>query len=326
MLLHLVNDILEYAKLESGKLTVRPRPFDPRVLLDSLRTQFRERAAAAGLSLQVTVDPSLPAAITQDPERVLQILVNLTGNALKFTPRGAIRIHAGVAGDEPAAWQVSVSDTGIGLDPDVRERLFQPFEQGEVANRHGKGTGLGLAISRSLAEVMGGRLEAADSPGPGATFILTLPLGDALPGSGNAGRPTPEPAATAQRVLVAEDNEINRRVLTGMLERYFGLKAAGCANGQEVLARLEAGERYDVIFMDCEMPVLDGLEATRRLRALPGAAGRTPVAAISAHAEEDMRELAYAAGVDYYISKPFGREALGRVLRQVRDAAGRAPG
>lgn len=322
LLLHIVNDILDYSKIEAGKFPLNPRACDIREKLPLLCRQFSGLAAEAGLELQLTIDPRLPPAVICDAERVQQILVNLLGNALKFTAHGLVRLQATLdhAIDGTDVIRLMVTDTGEGISPELQARLFEPFEQG-LSSLPGKqqGTGLGLAIARRLAALMGGSLTVSSRPGEGSTFTLTLPLVPAAAPAEAAPTDThgiPAVDASSCRVLVVEDNDINQRVILGMLEKYHGIHADSCANGKEALALIKENA-FDLVFMDCEMPVMDGYEATRRIRALPGPAARTPIAALTAHALPELRTRALEAGVNFYLTKPLNREAIADVIRRV---------
>lgn len=318
LLLHIVNDILDYSKIEAGKFPINPQACNIREKLPNICRQFSTLAADAGLQLQLDIDPSLPSGVICDADRVQQILVNLLGNAIKFTAQGFVRLHALRDTDNGHdVIRLRVIDTGEGIEPELRARLFEPFEQGDNATQGPqRGTGLGLAIARRLADMMGGSLTVTSTPGHGSTFTLTLPLQEAAvdtittaesPASG-------DDIGAGLRVLVVEDNEINRRVILGMLEKYHGIHADICHDGREALDRLQR-HPYDLVLMDCEMPVMDGYEATQRLRRLPGAVARTPVAALTAHAIPELRDRAFEAGVDFYLTKPLNRDAIAEVIR-----------
>ncbi len=323
MLLHIVNDILDYAKIEAGKFPIHPQPCHIRDKLSALCHQFALRAADAGLQLQLHIDPGLPPVVQCDAERVQQVLMNLIGNAIKFTPQGFVRVHAqrrrGDAGDHLV---ISVIDSGTGIEPELLPTLFEPFEQGRQSDgRQERGTGLGLAISRRLAELMGGTLTAVSTPGRGSTFTVSLPLEV----GGSTDVPAAVPAAGAARlrplrVLVAEDNHINQKVILGMLQKYHGIAADCCDNGEQALARVAEGTPYDLVLMDCEMPVMDGYEATRRIRALPAPRNAVAIAALTAHAVPELRDKAFDAGVDHYLTKPLSRGAVEELIRTVGEA------
>lgn len=321
LLLHIVNDILDYSKIEAGKFPLNPQPCNLREKLPNLCRQFSTLAADAGLQLQLSIDPSLPAGVMCDPERVQQILVNLLGNAIKFTSQGFVRVHA-LRDTENGhdVIRLRVIDSGEGIEPELRARLFEPFEQGRsAAQAEQRGTGLGLAIARRLAELMGGSLTVASTPGLGSTFTLTLPLlASAAEEPPMAPEYTPgaDTDAAGLKVLVVEDNEINCRVILGMLEKYHGIRADVCHDGRDALVRLQQTP-YDLVLMDCEMPVMDGYEATRQLRSLPGPVARTPLAALTAHAIPELRARAFEAGVDFYLTKPLNRDAIADVIRKV---------
>lgn len=328
LLLHIINDILDYSKIEAGKLALNPQPCNIADLLHNLGRQFQSQANAAGLQLQWRIDDSLPTLLRCDAGRVQQILVNLIGNALKFTRQGSVRIHAWLQeSGENTRWCISVTDSGDGIEPELLGRIFEPFEQGEHPAAGGeKGTGLGLAIARSLAQLMQGSLEVVSEPGKGSVFTLRLPLAEvaeSVSGGAEPARLKPERVRLpGMNILVVEDDDTNRKVILGMLDRYFGIRADSAVNGLDALEQMASGRCYDLIFMDCEMPLMDGYETTRRIRTLPAPGGQTPVAAISAHALEEMKAKAFAAGVNYYVTKPFGQEELFQVIRQVRDGAG----
>jgi signal transduction histidine kinase/ActR/RegA family two-component response regulator len=327
LLLHIVNDILDYSKMEAGKFSLHPRPCLIREWLASLRRQFLPAATAAGLDLVFDLDPSLPEAMRCDPERLQQILGNLLGNALKFTSSGFVRLEARVDREDGGpVVRLRVMDSGEGIDPALRARLFEPFEQGgATAQAARRGTGLGLAIARRLAMLMDGSLECESVVGQGSVFTLTLPLVVAAPEAATAAPLTEAPPAAAHlRVLVAEDNEINRRVILGLLDKDHGIRADWCANGEEALLRVQQ-RPYDLVLMDCEMPVMDGYEATRRIRALAGSAARTAIAALTAHAVAELRARAFEAGVDFYLSKPVHREDLAAVVRAAAARGGGTP-
>lgn len=322
LLLHIVNDILDYSKIEAGKFTLHPQACNIREKLPNIMRPFAALAANAGLQLEVSIDPTLPSGVICDAERVQQILVNLLGNAIKFTSQGFVRLHIARATEHGREFlRMQVSDSGEGIDPDLQARLFDPFEQGQPGERvRQHGTGLGLAIARRLANLMGGSLTVASTPGAGSTFTLTLPLLEATPADSHSSAAAGGNIASEGdshpelRVLVVEDNEINRRVILGMLEKYHGIRAQSCHDGREALDQLEAAP-YDLVLMDCEMPVMDGYEATRRLRRLPGAQARTLVAALTAHAIPELRARAFEAGVDFYLTKPLNRAAVADVIR-----------
>ncbi len=324
-LLAIVNDVLELARVESGKLQIRPAPVNVRRLCEQVTDLFEQAAAAKGLRLSCHWStPSLPEWYQADQTRVRQILGNLLGNAVKFTEQGFVELSVSGAEAADGRWELtfSVRDTGIGMTAAQLGRIFRKFAQaGPQAEKYG-GSGLGLAISRGLAESMDGRLDAESEPNQGSCFRLRLALPRALP----APSQPPEPPDLAKpggagdwRVLIAEDNAVNVKVAAGMLAR-LGYQVSVAANGREALEALER-EPFDVVLMDCQMPEVDGFEATRRIRQRCPSGGPV-VIALTANALAEDRERCLAAGMDDYIAKPFGLEALAACLNRWRALRG----
>jgi signal transduction histidine kinase/DNA-binding response OmpR family regulator len=319
-LMTVINDILDFSKIEAGKLSLERIDFSLRDTVDHTIHLFLQRAREKGLVVESAVQEEIPALLVGDPVRVSQILSNLVGNAIKFTERGAVTVRARLESftDDEAVIRCSVSDTGIGIKPEVADLLFQPFTQadGSATRKYG-GTGLGLAISRQLAEMMGGAMGLESAPGEGSTFWFTARLGvsRSVPAatSAPAVRPDEKQIPPGLSVLVVEDNEANQIVATMMLER-LGCRTTIAANGQEGLEAL-VRQSFDAVFMDCQMPVMDGFEATRDLRRAEGTTRRTTVIAMTANALQGERERCITAGMDDYVSKPVMLEDLERVLR-----------
>ncbi len=314
-LLGLLNDILDYSKIEAGRMQVAREPVDLRRACRDIVALFAGTASARELSLSVDEMPASCWALG-DAGRIRQILSNLVSNGLKFTDQGGVSIRADA---HDGRWQISVADTGCGIPAERLGELFQRFAQvdGSFARRHG-GTGLGLAISRRLAQAMGGDIAVRSEPGRGSTFVLAIPAcaapeGDALPGTATHA-PAKLPAGT--RVLLAEDNPINARVAQAMLAR-LGAEVDTAGNGTEALAAWEVG-RYDLVLMDCQMPEMDGLEATRAIRAREAAGGRprTIILALTANAFAEDRASCLAAGMDDLVAKPVTRDALAAACRK----------
>jgi len=306
-LLAILDDILDFSKLEAGKFTLEDAAFDPRRLINGVGDLMRSRVDEKGLRLAVTVADELPSYLRGDANRVRQILVNLLGNAVKFTKRGGISVTVGMAG---ARWWICVSDTGIGIAADAVGRLFSQFTQADdsVARRFG-GTGLGLAICRRLAELMGGAITVDSALGQGSTFRVELPLVAAT---------APEAPATAiwpvtnalppLAVLVADDNAINQKVVAGYLAKGHH-RVTLVDNGREAV-ELAARGGFDIVLMDMQMPEMDGLEATRHIRQLPGPESRVPILALTANAMRADAERCLAAGMDGHLAKPVDPEEL----------------
>jgi signal transduction histidine kinase/ActR/RegA family two-component response regulator len=327
ILLAIINDILDLSTIESGQLALEKASFPLASVVSQAVKVVSPAAAVKGLTLEVDTDPSLPGHLVGDRLRVGQVLVNLLSNAVKFTEVGRVTISTRLVpatATTPATIRIEVRDSGIGIDPERLSRLFQPFEQGDasMARRFG-GTGLGLAISKRLVELMDGRLWGQSQAGVGSTFSLELPLRVAeaplapmLPARAAIHAPKP---TSELRLLIAEDNVVNQRVAARMLQK-LGYQADVVENGR---LAIEAVERraYDVVFMDVQMPEVDGLEATRRIKAR---AGETPwIIALTAHALEDDRQQCLAAGMNDFLSKPVQlaelTAALARVPRTVAD-------
>jgi len=318
-LLAVVNDILDFSRMEAGRMRIEEGGFDLPVVVDETLALLSPRAQAKGLALACEVDPGLPATLHGDAGRIRQVLTNLAGNAVKFTEAGrvAVAVRRLNLTATHAAFRVEVSDTGIGIPPDQHGRLFQPFTQadGTSTRRHG-GTGLGLAISRQLVELMGGRIGFESEPGRGSVFWfeLTLPLA-ARPGSARPWAPRAA-ARTGARLLVAEDNPANQQVTRRMIER-LGHECVMVGDGAAALAALARGG-FRAVLMDCQMPGMDGYTATRRIRAgaVPGVDPRLPVIAVTAYAMEGDRERCLEAGMNDYLAKPVLPEVLAQALRR----------
>lgn len=319
LLMTLLNDVLDLSRIEAGQLQMETRPFDLHHALTSAVELWAPTARSKGLTLTCALPPNLPRTVMGDETRVRQIVSNLVSNAVKFTSRGSVSLQA-VNEHDGIAFRVR--DTGCGIAPDVLPRLFQKFSQGDasVTRRYG-GTGLGLAICRHLAEMMDGTINVESEVGTGSTFTVKLALTAASTTVG--AKPMAEKIAAAARglhVLVAEDNAINRKLIEHMLEA-LGHTCDFADDGEQAVASVNV-RRYDAILMDVQMPVLDGISAARRIRALPGAAALVHIIAVTANAMAGDREKYLAAGMDGYVSKPISMGDLSRALNAVPVAAG----
>jgi signal transduction histidine kinase/CheY-like chemotaxis protein len=328
-LLQILNDVLDFSKIESGRLELDPIPFSVRECVEQTTRLLAVNAAEKGLTLRTNLDPELPPRLVGDPVRLRQVLVNLVGNALKFTDRGLVAVSACVLSLEETGvtLQFAVSDTGIGIPADKQQVIFEAFRQadGSTTRKFG-GTGLGLAICRRLVEMMGGRIWVESEIGAGSTFFFTAPL--AWPPKDAATEPGAlrnmmavmageAPADTPLRILLAEDNPVNQKLAVRLLEKR-GHQVQVAGTGREALERLGAGA-YDIVLMDVQMPDMDGLEATRHIRAserLHG--GRIPIVALTAHNMKGDRERCLAAGMDAFIDKPIDVAKLFEVLDSLR--------
>jgi signal transduction histidine kinase/AmiR/NasT family two-component response regulator len=313
-LLTLLDDILDFSKLEAGKFEPECAAFEVRRLVSDVVTLMRSRADEKHLALGATVAAAVPAWVSGDAGRLRQVLLNLVGNAVKFTERGAISVTAEVSASGRVRF--AVTDTGIGIPAEAQGKLFGAFSQvdGSIARRFG-GTGLGLAISRRLVEAMGGEIGVDSEVGRGSIFWLELPLPEAAPQPVVAVVAANAPAVAPLRILLAEDNPVNQMVGVKLLSRQ-GHQVVVAGNGAEAVEAVAAGE-YDLVLMDMQMPGLDGLEATARIRALPGAKARVPIVAMTANAMTRDRDRCLAAGMDDYVSKPVDMSKLTAVLARV---------
>jgi PAS domain S-box-containing protein len=331
-LLHIINDILDISKLEAGRLTFENVDFALEKILGQVIDLLSPKADEKGLRLDCAIANDARALYHGDPSRIRQVLINLIGNAIKFTERGSVSVEVGRldAQQDAVRLRIDVTDTGIGIPEAAQRRLFEKFNQADesIARRFG-GTGLGLAISKQLVEAMGGEISASSRPGEGSRFSFTLRLGR----TGDAPLEVPStPAAPARsghgkRILLAEDVPINQIIAREMLAD-SGYEVDVVENGLEAVAAVES-RRYDLVLMDVHMPILDGIEAAQRIRALPGEAGAVPIVALTADAVAGVRQQYIAAGMDDFLSKPFDPTALAVVVERwtadlAPDAAGRA--
>ena len=318
-LLGLIDNILDLSRIEAGKLTLEHVPFDPRALVDGVLGLMRAGAGARRLSLEATLDPAVPERLGGDAMRLRQILVNLLGNALKFTHQGGIRVvvRTSPGGDARSVrLRFEVSDTGIGIAPAKLTQIFEPFMQGDASTtRNYGGSGLGLAIVRQLVQLMGGEVGVHSQPGAGSTFWFSLALARVESPLAPVAVPI-EDAGVAGHVLVAEDNAVNQLVLQAMLQN-LGCKVDVVADGAAAIEAVGA-RRYDLVFMDCHMPGTDGYAAARGIRSREHAGGapRVPIVALTAAALAEDRDKCFAAGMDDFLSKPVNMPLLGAMLRR----------
>ena len=324
-LLTIINDVLDYSKIEAGKLSVDNMEFNLRSVCGEVRSLLQPSAAAKGLALNLHFAPSTPENLIGDPVRVRQILLNLVGNAIKFTTSGSVSIE--VAPVDPEQVRVNVVDTGIGVAPGQLDKLFERFTQGDasITRRYG-GTGLGLAISKKLITLMGGEISAHSEAGKGSVFWFTLPVRAPLNSSTRIAAPVPPLAPAPQpppvqrsaggRLLLVEDNVVNQKVAMRMLVK-MGYEVDLAEDGRQALERL-AAVRYDAVLMDCQMPEMDGYQATRHIRDPSSAVldHDVPVIAMTANAFAEDRERCLAAGMNDFLSKPVDRSTLAQMLEK----------
>lgn len=327
-LLGIISDILDLSKIEAGRLELERSLFDLRDPAAHVAKMLAVPASNKGLQILVDIDDGLPDAVIGDPGRLRQVLTNLVGNAVKFTDAGEVRIRlapASPAGAAQAEVYFEVSDTGVGIDPERLVGIFDPFSQADpsTTRRYG-GTGLGLTITRQLVELMGGSCGVDSQPGVGSTFWFTVsfdvPAGDLRSRAGRtqdrtgSGEPEAAVAGRTGRVLVVEDNSVNQLVAISMLEG-AGYVVGLAGDGAEAVKAVRDGD-YDLVLMDCQMPVMDGYEATKAIRSGGEAYSRTPIVAMTAGAMTEDRERALESGMDDYISKPIGRDELLKVVNR----------
>ena len=308
-----LGDVLDLSRIEAGRVELELGLVELAEILADATQLMNVQAEHKGLTLELVLAPDLPQRMRGDPTRLRQVLVNLLGNAIRFTERGGVRVHAARHGAERLA--IEVTDTGPGLSAEQIARIFEPFVQGDssTTRTHG-GTGLGLTISAALVDLMGGKLDVRSTPGRGSTFRVELPIGDPAPCSSSSARaepassPTPPPGL---RVLVAEDGPDNQRLIRTFLER-LGCRVEIAGNGEAALARLLAGDKaFDALLLDMQMPVMDGYATARELRRR---GVELPIVALTANALAEERARCLAAGCSDYLSKPIDRVALAACL------------
>ena len=303
-LMVLINDILDLSKIEAGAMEIKAQPLALATFMEHTLHPLRQQARSQGLELAWRIEPGVPPGVELDGDRVRQVILNLVGNALKFTERGRITVTISALPGDPMRLRWVVADTGVGIQAGDLREIFKPFRQADASDtrRHG-GTGLGLAIARELATLMGGDLRAESEPGVGSTFTFDV--------STRAVPPPVEitssvdmmpPLDVPLRILVAEDHPVNRKVLQRLLER-AGHTVELAHDGVEAVERVQAA-RPDLVLMDIQMPRMDGIEATRHIRALTADKTPLPIIAVTASAMKEDADRCLAAGMDAYVSKP----------------------
>lgn len=313
----LIEDILDFSRIEARKLKLESKNFSLPELISRVDSLIASRAAAQNLTYTSVMQPQVPERLLGDPGRLRQILLNLLGNAVKFTEKGSVSLHVSNLSQSEGEVRLlfEIRDTGIGIRAEHKRQLFQPFTQGDASiTRRFGGSGLGLAISRQLVELMSGRIGVESSPDQGSHFWFEVSFGIAVPPNNpSALVQTADQPHLPARVLVAEDNPVNQAVVEAML-RKLGCETTLAANGYEALTRLDESS-FDLILMDCQMPELDGFSATREIRSRSRLQD-LPIIAITAHALEGDRERCLAAGMNDYLTKPFTLAALGEVIKR----------
>lgn len=334
-LLNLIDDILDMSKVEAGRLTVENIQCSPAQIVQNVADLLRIRTRKKQLSLDVQFQGPIPKFIQTDPTRLHQILVNLVGNAVKFTESGSVKVVVSLTDSSPQGaplLRIDVIDTGTGIDNTQLEQIFTPFRQADSSTtRRFGGTGLGLAISKNLAHLLGGDLRVTSTPGTGSTFTLTIETGSLnnvtmltdFSESLKTSLPEPSPAATLtdlseKQILVVEDGEDNQKLISHFLEK-SGAKVTLAENGQFAIDLIEQKDPdlFDVILMDIQMPILDGIEATRYLRAQ---GVETPIIALTAHAMPEDRQKCLQAGCDAFLTKPITKSKLLETVHQHANA------
>jgi CheY-like chemotaxis protein/anti-sigma regulatory factor (Ser/Thr protein kinase) len=317
-LLQLVNDILDFSKIEAGQLQVESVRFNVRNLLQEVRDMLAVKARQKDLAFDVELDPGMPLRYLGDPTRLKQVLVNLAGNAIKFTRQGrvALQARAHETGSGRTVLEIAVSDTGIGIPPEQQAFIFEAFTQADASTtRKFGGTGLGLAISNQLVHLMGGTLTVESQPGEGSTFTvsLTVPVAESK-------SVIPAPLERDQpryqgRILLVEDNQDNQNLALELLG-HLGVQVEMVQDGREAVARLD-DEAYDLVFMDCHMPNMNGYDATREIRRREASNGhRTTIVALTASVLPEDQQRCRDVGMDDYVAKPFNKRDLEQVLER----------
>ncbi|MBC8205669.1 MAG: PAS domain S-box protein [Kiritimatiellales bacterium] len=317
-LLTIFDELLDISRIESGEVRLKMEPFCPRETVTKVTLLFADRAKKKGVHLAVDVDPDVPQKMMGDAGRVRQVLINLVGNALKFTHEGEIQIGLRAEKIEKG-WNLmaDVKDTGVGMTPDLQQRVFDKFTQGDTSStREFGGAGLGLAITKQLVEIMGGEISVMSAVGEGTRFNFNIVL---PPLEEDVVSATVKPidkklVELAAEILLVEDNLVNQKVATALIQK-MGCRVTVANNGAEALEVLP-GQKFDLVFMDCQMPVMDGFEATRAIRQMVGELRDIPIVAITAHALKEDRQRCLDVGMDDYLSKPVHRDKLLAILQK----------
>ncbi|MGE3769975.1 MAG: ATP-binding protein [Bdellovibrionales bacterium] len=322
-LLDIVNDILDISKLEAQRVTLESIPFDLRTMCNELHVLMKPRAGESGLQWDVIYDNALPSVFEGDPTRVRQVLMNLLGNAFKFTATGFVRLKITGRATDTSHYEITlqVEDSGIGIAPARISALFQKFTQAdESTSRQYGGTGLGLTISKELVELMGGSITVLSRPGHGSTFTVTLILPTAIL---SASHPPPQPVSSRHRhILLVEDSETNQLIITALLENQ-GCSVTAARNGHEAVQQIQKGVGFDLVLMDCQMPGMDGFAATREIRHLPGGEA-LPIIALTAAAVDGERQRCLNAGMNDFLTKPVRQADLQAALARYAPGDGGA--
>jgi PAS domain S-box-containing protein len=320
LLLKIIGDILDFTKINSGRLDIRMQPTDVRGLCSDSVDMVRSQADEQLLKLELFVGDDVPQLCELDSMRVQQVLLNLLSNAIKFTAKGRIslRVDAIKRGDK-SLLALTVLDTGVGISDQLAAEIFKPFTQDRMQNLDSslKGAGLGLPICRGLVSLMDGEIELESELGKGTAFKVLLPLNTAAGHAIEKGNPVRGDSFSGLRVLVAEDNVVNQKVIVGML-KVFSVVPDVCSDGKQALEQVVAARKpYDLILMDCEMPVMNGFESVKNIRELEPPKGQAFIVAVTAHALQEYRERAEKVGMNDYLTKPLKREQLYQLLKHL---------
>ncbi len=317
-LMHIVNDVLDFARIEAAKLQLENKPLSISECIRSAMKIVQPEAAAKNLKLCCKIDPHIPPQLNGDATRLRQVIFNLLENAVKFTSTGSVMISAVLESKsaEAVLVRISVADTGIGITPDKRANIFEPFRNSERSS-----TGLGLAICQKLVTLMGGSIDVQSQIGAGTTFEFTAWFEKMQGVFEEQEKSTLAAIASALSILVAEDNAVNRRLIEAVLES-AGHRVTTVWNGKQAVALIES-EHFDLVLMDIEMPEMDGLEATGIIRQAEPGGSRVPIYALTAHAMPGDRERFLAGGMDGYISKPINVDEVLKIVSGLAHARGR---